>query len=129
MQKNRPSWARKAPRWILRKFAIHAPNSQRDAMLYTKDYIFVVALHNTGNVGGNKSRSLLYRPGASGKELMSIHDILSLSIFILYFLYLIAPIKHPCDYNSYSKWWSDRSNWLSARQKSIVARFRRLAER
>jgi len=54
---------------------------------------------------------------------MSIHDFFCLLIILIYFVYLLAPIKHPCDYNSYHKWWIDRSNWLSARQKSFVARF------
>ena len=29
-------------------------------------------------------------------------------------IYLVAPIRHPCDYNSYRAWWEDRRNWGSS---------------
>lgn len=32
----------------------------------------------------------------------------------LLFTYLVAPIQHPADYNSYRQWWDDRRNWFSA---------------
>ena len=32
-------------------------------------------------------------------------------IFLLVAVYLVYPIKHPCDYKSYSAWWADKNNW------------------
>jgi hypothetical protein len=32
-------------------------------------------------------------------------------LFLGFAVYLLLPIKHPCDYKSYKSWWSDRSNW------------------
>ena len=32
-------------------------------------------------------------------------------LFILWFVYLLWPMKHPCDYNSYQQWWEDKENW------------------
>jgi len=40
----------------------------------------------------------------------SIGDML----VICFFGYLLAPIKHPCDYNSYSQWLQDIRHWFSA---------------
>jgi hypothetical protein len=33
-------------------------------------------------------------------------------VFLIGALYLILPIRHPCDYGSYSAWWKDHKNWL-----------------
>lgn len=38
------------------------------------------------------------------------HDIGAI-LFFAWFTYLLAPIKHPCDYPSYAAWWRDRANW------------------
>lgn len=57
---------------------------------------------------------------------MLFQDKVFLVLFIGCFLYLIAPIKHPCDYHSFSAWWSDRANWLSTSQKRFLAKFTRI---
>ena len=33
-------------------------------------------------------------------------------LFLCFAVYLLLPIKHPCDYRSYRSWWSDRRNWF-----------------
>jgi len=30
---------------------------------------------------------------------------------LVFLLWLVLPLAHPCDYNSYRQWWADKRNW------------------
>ena len=32
--------------------------------------------------------------------------------WLLFFLWLVLPVAHPCDYNSYRAWLADWRNWV-----------------
>ena len=40
------------------------------------------------------------------------------ALILLWYVWAVLPIKHPCDYPSYSAWWADRKNGINYDSKN-----------